>query len=69
MASGSIDVIFESGFQFYDFAAVVPVVEGAGGVITDWQGKPLTSSSKGEILACANKALHEKALNLLDHTI
>lgn len=65
MASGSIDVIFESGFQFYDFAAVVPVVEGAGGVITDWQGKPLTRSSKGEILACANKALHEQVLKLL----
>lgn len=65
LASGCIDLICEAGFQFYDFAAVVPVIEGAGGVITDWQGKPLTENSNGEILAAGSEELHRQALRII----
>ncbi|MBI5172778.1 MAG: histidinol phosphate phosphatase [Candidatus Melainabacteria bacterium] len=65
LASGCIDLICEAGFEFYDFAAVVPVIEGAGGVITDWQGKPLTENSNGEILAAGSEELHRQALGVI----
>jgi inositol-phosphate phosphatase / L-galactose 1-phosphate phosphatase / histidinol-phosphatase len=43
----------------------VPLVEAAGGVITDWQGRPLGLASTGEVLAAASPALHREALALL----
>ncbi len=49
----------------FDIAALVPVVEGAGGVITGWRGEQLTLASHGAIVASANRALHDEALNLL----
>jgi len=65
LASGHIDLIIERGFQLYDFAPLVPIVEGAGGVITDWQGRPLTAHSRGDILASANRELHDQALAII----
>ncbi|MFT5506114.1 MAG: inositol-phosphate phosphatase/L-galactose 1-phosphate phosphatase/histidinol-phosphatase [Gammaproteobacteria bacterium] len=65
LASGHIDLVVESDLQLYDFSALVPVIEGAGGVITDWQGQPLTMQSKGDVVASASKALHSQAVELL----
>lgn len=65
LASGCIDLICEAGFEFHDFAAVVPVIEGAGGIITDWQGKPLNENSNGEILAAGSEELHCQALKII----
>ena len=65
LAQGRIDVILEAGLKPYDFCAVAPVVEAAGGVITDWAGKALTLQSKGQVLACASKDLHAQILSLL----
>ncbi|MFS8908337.1 histidinol-phosphatase [Synechococcus sp. OH2] len=62
LASGYIDLVMECGLALYDFAALVPVIEGSGGVITDWAGDPLTRTSKGEVLAAANPNLHRQAL-------
>ncbi|MFQ3614119.1 MAG: histidinol-phosphatase [Cyanobacteriota bacterium] len=62
LASGHIDVVMECGLALYDFAALIPVIEGCGGVITDWQGDPLTRASIGEVLAAANPSLHQQAL-------
>jgi inositol-phosphate phosphatase/L-galactose 1-phosphate phosphatase/histidinol-phosphatase len=39
LASGFVDLVIESGLKPYDFLALVPVIEGAGGTITDWTGK------------------------------
>jgi len=50
----------------FDICALVPVVEGAGGVITDWQGGALTFASKGAIVASANRKLHDEVLGLLN---
>lgn len=56
LASGHLDIVCESGLQFHDLAALVPVVEGAGGRMCDWSGDPLTVDSKGDVLAIGDPA-------------
>lgn len=65
LACGHVDLVVEAALKPYDFMALVPVVEGAGGVITDWRGGPLTLASGGQVVAAANAALHAAALRLL----
>jgi inositol-phosphate phosphatase/L-galactose 1-phosphate phosphatase/histidinol-phosphatase len=65
LASGWTDIVCEDTMQPYDFAALVPVVEGAGGIMTDWQGQPLTLNSDGTVLATCNKNLHALAVEAL----
>jgi len=43
----------------------VPIVEGAGGVITDWDGQPLTIASDGRVIAAATPDLHAQVLHML----
>lgn len=62
LASGWIDIVLESGLKLHDFAALVPVVEGAGGVISDWAGKPVNAASDGRILVTGSAVLHAKLL-------
>lgn len=66
LASGHCDLVLETGLQPYDYMALVPVVEGAGGCITDWQGNALSIHSQGQVLASATPALHEQALALVN---
>ncbi|HEX7388629.1 MAG TPA: inositol monophosphatase family protein [Acidiphilium sp.] len=65
LALGQIDVVAEAGLKVWDWAALVPVIEAAGGVATDWQGKRLTIDSDGTMLAIANPALQQDALAAL----
>ncbi len=65
LAMGSIDLIVEADLDVHDFMALVPVIEGAGGVVTDWQGAVLTPSSDGRIVAAGDRRVHERALKLL----
>ena len=65
IATGLVDAVVEAGLQTYDFAALAPVVEEAGGVVTDWQGNPLTLASDGTIVACGDARLHAELLDLL----
>ncbi|WP_420547879.1 histidinol-phosphatase [Curvivirga sp.] len=62
LAAGQVDLVFESQLQPYDFMALVPVIEGAGGVMSDWDGNPLTLSSGPQVIAAATKELHKQAL-------
>lgn len=62
LASGHVDLVFEMDLHPYDYMALVPVIEGAGGVITDWDGKALGLHSDGRVIAAANRALHAEAL-------
>ncbi|GBR70796.1 inositol monophosphatase family protein [Gluconobacter kanchanaburiensis] len=57
LALGQIDVIAECTMKPWDWGALVPVVEGAGGRITDWQGQPLNLQSDGTVLACGDATL------------
>lgn len=56
LASGHIDLVVEAGLKLHDFAALVPVVEGAGGRMCDWQGDPLHAASTGEVIAAGDPA-------------
>jgi len=65
LASGHVDVIVEAGLQPYDYMSLVPVIEGAGGVITDWRGGALGFDSDGRVVAAATPELHRACLDLL----
>ena len=65
LASGFTEIVVEAALKPYDFMALVPVVEGAGGVISDWQGGPVTIDSGDRVVAAANIELHQKMLKAL----
>jgi inositol-phosphate phosphatase / L-galactose 1-phosphate phosphatase / histidinol-phosphatase len=65
LCSGTPHVICEYGLKPHDFAALVPVIQGAGGVISDWRGNPLTVESAGDVLAATTPTLHQLALTAL----
>lgn len=65
LASGRIDVGFDVSFDIFDYLALVPVIVGAGGLITDWQGRPLTKQSGDRFVASGDRRVHEQALELL----
>ena len=54
VASGHLDLVVESGLKIHDWAALVPVVTGAGGVMTDWTGAPLRQGSDGRVIAAGD---------------
>jgi histidinol phosphatase-like enzyme (inositol monophosphatase family) len=62
VASGSLDLVIESGLKLHDFAALAAVVEGAGGVITDWHGRALDAASDGSVVAAGDPRVHAEAL-------
>ncbi|GBF80370.1 inositol monophosphatase family protein [Aphanothece sacrum] len=57
-------VILESDLKYYDFCALIPIIEGVGAIITDWSGNPLNSQST-EVLATSNSMLHQQALKII----
>ncbi len=65
VASGHMDLVCEAGLQLHDFAALVPVVEGAGGTMCDWQGDPLNAHSTGEVLAIGDPARLEDVIEAM----
>lgn len=65
LASGFTEIVVEASLQPYDYMAVAPVVTGAGGVITDWEGQAITLQTGDQILATANPVLHNKVLQQL----
>jgi myo-inositol-1(or 4)-monophosphatase len=64
LAAGHIDLVVESGLNSYDIVAIIPIVEGAGGVITSWSGGD--ASAGGSIIAAGDKRAHEEALAILN---
>jgi inositol-phosphate phosphatase / L-galactose 1-phosphate phosphatase / histidinol-phosphatase len=62
LASGHIDIVVEAGLKLHDFAALIPVVEGAGGMMCDWNGDPLSADSKGDVIALGDPARLEDVL-------
>ena len=65
VASGWLDIVVEAGLKLHDFAALVPVVEGAGGRMCDWSGDPLTAASAGDVVAVGDPARVEDILEAL----
>jgi inositol-phosphate phosphatase/L-galactose 1-phosphate phosphatase/histidinol-phosphatase len=65
LAAGHIDLVVENSLKLYDFAALVPVIKGAGGLITDWQGRELDMHSDGSVLAAGDPAVLRAAMDAL----
>lgn len=64
LAAGHVDLVIESGLKAFDIAALIPLIEQSGGIVTTWQGD--SAARGGDILACANPRLHEQAMRLLN---
>ncbi|MEJ7934410.1 histidinol-phosphatase [Sphingobium sp. AN558] len=67
VASGHVDIVVEAGLKLHDLAALVPVVEGAGGRMCDWAGDPLTADSDGQVIALGDPARLDDVLEALRH--
>jgi histidinol phosphatase-like enzyme (inositol monophosphatase family) len=65
VADGNVDISIDGGLDAYDYCALAPIVTGAGGCITDWQGRPLTLTSGNLCVATANESLHRQVLERL----
>ena len=65
LASGHLDIVCEANLKLHDYAALVPVVEGAGGTMCDWNGDPLHAASSGHVLALGDPARLEDVVAAL----
>lgn len=65
LACGWVDFVCEASLQPYDYCALVPIIAGAGGVITDWEGEPLGLYSDGRVLAAGDPTVHALARRVL----
>lgn len=69
LASGHLDIVCEAGLKIFDYAALVPVVEGAGGIMADWQGNPLDADSAkdggADVIALGDPARLEDVLEAM----
>jgi inositol-phosphate phosphatase/L-galactose 1-phosphate phosphatase/histidinol-phosphatase len=65
VASGHGDLVIEANMNIYDYLALVPVVQSAGGVMSDWHGLPLTMASGNQVVAAGDARVHEEVLKLL----
>jgi myo-inositol-1(or 4)-monophosphatase len=65
LALGQIDIIAEADLKVWDWAALAPVIEGAGGRLTDWDGRKLRADGDGRALAVGDPALLPHAVRLL----
>nr|ADD09612.1 inositol monophosphatase [Trifolium repens] len=72
LSSGFVDLVVESGLKPYDFLALIPVIEGSGGVITDWKGhqlrweaSPLSIATSFNVVAAGDKQIHQQTLDSL----
>ncbi len=63
LAAGHIDLVIESGLKAYDIAALIPIIEGAGGVVTAWDGS--SAANGGTIIAAGDRRVHEEAVKIL----
>lgn len=64
LAAGHIDLVVEAGLKPYDIVALIPIIEGAGGVVTGWNGG--SAAGGGSVVAAGDRRLHDAALRLLN---
>lgn len=63
LAAGHIDVIIEAQLKHWDVAALIPVIENAGGIVTDWDGNDVRDG--GRMIAAGDARVHAEVLSLL----
>jgi myo-inositol-1(or 4)-monophosphatase len=64
LAAGHIDLVIEAGLKPYDIVALIPIIEGAGGIVTDWKGE--SAANGGSVCAAGDRRVHDAALELLN---
>lgn len=64
VAAGHVDLVIEAGLDAYDIVPLIPIIEGAGGAVTNWQGG--SAASGGQIIAAGDKRLVDAAVKLLN---
>jgi len=65
LALGHVDMVIDAHMKPYDFCALAPVIQGAGGEVSDWAGHPLSLHGQGDVIATTHKMLHTQVLGLL----
>jgi inositol-phosphate phosphatase/L-galactose 1-phosphate phosphatase/histidinol-phosphatase len=65
LADAHVDIVCEANMQPYDYCALVPIVQGAGGIMTNWRGELLGLNSGNTVLASGDAASHRAAIELL----
>jgi len=65
IASGRVDICIDVAFSAWDYMALIPVVQGAGGVFTDWQGRAAGLHTGSQYIAAGDARIHEQALKVL----
>jgi len=63
VAAGQADLVVEAGLQIYDIAALIPIIEGAGGQVSNWSGG--SDLDSGRVVASGDAGLHRSALEIL----
>jgi myo-inositol-1(or 4)-monophosphatase len=64
LAAGHVDLVIETGLKPHDIVALIPIIEGAGGVITNWEGESAVTG--GRVVAAGDRRVHEAAMALLN---
>ena len=67
IASGYIDIVIEDTLKTHDYMALIPVIEGAGGKITDKYGNLINLQSDGSIVVSSNETLHKKLIDIINN--
>ena len=67
IASGFIEIVLEDTLKTHDYMALIPIIEGAGGKVTDKYGKKVNINSEGSIVASANKDLHKQVMEIINN--
>ncbi len=65
LSAGWVDAVVDIGLEPYDYLPLVGVIEGAGGIVTDWQGQALSLQSDGRVVAAASPEIHAALLDIL----
>ncbi len=66
LAAGYLDLVMEHQLAKHDFVALIPVLKGAGAIVTDWSGQPPDLFSDGSLLVAATRELHKAALDVIN---
>ena len=66
LSAGLVDIVVEDTLQTHDYMALIPVIQGAGGVITDKYNNPITLDSDGSVVATANSLIHNQAISMIN---
>lgn len=66
LTAGHVDLVIDFDLKPYDYFSLIPVIEGAGGIVTDWQGRSLMMESRGDVISAATPELHQQAMALIN---